>query len=182
MEEINRRCADHVTKQDWAVLSTTYRTQDKATGVGKLLVERSRAALGSEERKAADEAVRKLDETKFKRAKHDRHQQRMQALYVDPDESGTGWNRPRISVGKKTAYEFLIDAGNDYAIALQKIDPGLLKGRDDGLLKELTEWSDRPTVPAPERLLPQASNRLRFIVGVGVVIVAAASAIITLLR
>jgi hypothetical protein len=140
---------------------------------------------------AADDAIRKVDEIKFKRAKHDRHQQRMRALYVDPDDAG-GWNRPRSSVGKTAAHEFLTDAGNDYAIALQKIDPGLLKGQDDRLLKELTEWSDRPTVPPEWPPLdtlystpsspPQASNRVWLIVGVGVVIVAAAGAIISLLR
>jgi AbiV family abortive infection protein len=155
LEEVNRRCADHVTKQEWAVLSTTYRwnTQDKATGFGKLMDDRSRAKLGSKEWKAAEEAIRKVDETKFKRAKHDRHQQRMRALYVDPDDAGLGWNRPRSTISKTAAQEFLTDAGNDYASAHQTIDPELLKGFDDLLLQELTEWAERPTLPPFELLL-----------------------------
>ena len=76
----------------------------------------------------------------------------MQALYVDPDESGIGWNRPRDSVSKTTAREFLTDAGNDYANTFQKVDPALLKGRDDRLLQELTDWTDRPMLTQPEIL------------------------------
>ena len=51
------------------------------------------------------------------------------------------------------AQEFLTDAGNDYASAHQTIDPELLKGFDDLLLQELTEWAERPTLPPFELLL-----------------------------
>lgn len=186
LKEVEGRCEDHVTKQDWAVLSTTYRSQDKTTGIGKLIDDRMRATPGSEEWNAADEALRKVDETKLKRTKHDRHQQRMRALYVDPDDAGREWNRPHGSVGKTTAQDFLTDAANDYSGALQKLEPGLLIGHDDRLLQELTEWTDRPTVPSPEwpppdalELTPsspsQTSDHAWLVVTVGFVIAVAAS-------
>jgi AbiV family abortive infection protein len=156
LKEVMDRCADHVTKQDWAVLSTTYRSQDKSMGIGKLIDDRMRATPGSEEWKAVDKELRKVNETKLKRAKHDRHQQRMRALYVDPDDVGREWNRPHGSVGKTTAHDFLTGAANDYSGALQKLEPGLLVGHDDRLLQELREWTDRPTVPSPEWPSPNA--------------------------
>jgi hypothetical protein len=105
---------------------------------------------------AADKELKKIDEIQRSRAPRDRHQQRIRGMYVDPDETGRGWNRPR-DVGQKAAYEFLTNATNDYANRLQMVDTELLKGSDDQLLQELTDWTDRPALPMPERLpLPGA--------------------------
>jgi hypothetical protein len=62
-----------------------------------------------------------------------------------------GWNRPS-DTGQRTAYDFLNHAANDYSVQFQKIDPQLLKGHDDRLLQELTDWTERPRLPVLERL------------------------------
>jgi AbiV family abortive infection protein len=147
LEKVVRSCDDHLVKQEWAVVSMTYVT-DKESELGKLLETRMRAHPQSEDWKTADKALRKLDSPRFKRAKDDRHKQRMRALYVDPDDSQLGWNRP-LNVGKQTAYDFLVWAGNDYSVQLQKVDLELLKGTDERLRQELFEWDDRPTLLNP---------------------------------
>ena len=191
-ETIIQKCSDHVTKQEWGVSSLMY-TAEINSVLGKLLQTKMRAHPQSEEWKAADIEIKKLDELRLKRIKHDRHEQRMRALYIEPDASGAGWNRPR-DIGQTTAHEFLSWAANDYSTGgLQKLEPDLLKAFDDRMLRELLEWTERPTPPRPEwpplaalnstpSSPPQASNRVWLIIGVAVVIVAAAGAIISLLR
>jgi len=92
---IERACENHVTKQEWAVLSTMMTVEDKESGLGKLLQTRLHAHPHSEEWKAADRELKQIDEVQRKRAKNERHKQRMRSLYVEPDDFG-GWNRPSL--------------------------------------------------------------------------------------
>ncbi len=150
LKEIAESCEDHVTKQQWAVASTNMRVEDNGSRLAKLLQTKISAHPQSEDWKAADKELREIDEIKRKRASHERHEQRMRALYVEPDDFGRGWNRPRETATRNVAHDFLQDAANDYASRLQKIDPTLLKGEDDQLLQELTEWAERPELPLPQ--------------------------------
>jgi AbiV family abortive infection protein len=84
VQEIKDRCDDHVEKQRWAVLSTTMMT-DGDTGQGKLLNARFQADLHGEERKAADEQLKGIDETLRKRAPSERHELRV-LLTPEPNE------------------------------------------------------------------------------------------------
>src|SRR5262249_58019660 len=102
---------------------------------------------GSDERKSVDEELKKIDDAQFKRTPNNRHEKRMRGLYVDPDESGLRWIRPR-EVGQTEAHEFLTHAISDYRIQLQKLDPNL--GSDAQLLRELAAWTTRPKIPQPE--------------------------------
>ena len=95
--------------------------------LGKLLQTRFRANPQSKEWKTADRELRKIDDRQRKRAPHDRHKQRMRAIYVEPDDSGTRWNRPR-DVGQRSAYDFLMHAANDYAGQLQRVEQDFLRG------------------------------------------------------
>ena len=61
---------------------------DKNTGLGKLLDRRFRAEPGSDERKSADEELKKIDDAQFKRTPNNRHEKRMRGLYVDPMSLG----------------------------------------------------------------------------------------------
>ncbi len=147
-ERVRESCDDHETKQEWAVASTQISTTND-TVLGKLLQTRHQKESQTEEWKAADNAIKKIDASQRKRAKTDRHQQRMRSLYVEPNESGLGWNRPR-DIGRQAAHDFLNHAVNDYSGRRQKIDLGLLRGHDDQLLQELTDWKEKPEPPAPE--------------------------------
>jgi len=101
-KDIAKACDDYVEKQKAATLSMMQRT-DKNTGLGKLLDRRFRAEPGSDERKSADEELKKIDDAQFKRTPNNRHEKRMRGLYVDPDESGLRI-RPR-EVGQTEAHE-----------------------------------------------------------------------------
>jgi AbiV family abortive infection protein len=86
VENIQDSCSNHVRKQEAGVMSTTMRA-DLDSGLGKLLQARANSKPGSQEWKAADEQIQKLDRQKSKRAPGDRHKQRMSALYVDARSS-----------------------------------------------------------------------------------------------
>jgi AbiV family abortive infection protein len=71
--EIEQRCDNHLEKQRRAVRGMTMRT-DRSTGLGKFLNARFQADVHSEERKAADEQPKGIDETLRKRAPEERHE------------------------------------------------------------------------------------------------------------
>jgi AbiV family abortive infection protein len=145
-KRISECCRDHVAKQRWATLSVATRT-DTNSVVGKPLQTRARAHPHSDEWKTADKRIKEVDARRLKSTPNRRHQQRERAIYVEPDASGTGWNRPHRDISPQTAYEFLTDAVNDYAVKLQLVDPDLEV--DKQLLEELEAWHDRPDLPAP---------------------------------
>ena len=128
---------------------------DRGTVLGKLLQTRMRAKPGSEELKAANEQIEKLDNLKKKRTPGYRHKQRVIALYVDP-VSPDRWNRPINEISQTTAYDYLQDAANDYSGQYDRYtNPHVYKPDDPELCTALEEWTGRPTLACPERpLLP----------------------------
>jgi hypothetical protein len=146
LEDIEKRCGDHLRKQSEGMLSTTMRT-DRVTGLGKLLETRIKAKPGSEERIAADEQVDKLDRLKEKRVPGERHHERMAALYVDPI-SLSEWNRPVEKISQQSAHDFLQDARNDYVIQCDRYSNFEVRRVDDPeLYAALEKWLDRPELP-----------------------------------
>jgi hypothetical protein len=124
---------------------------DRDSGLGKLLSDRFAAAPGSDERKAADEKVEKIDDLKKNRTPQVRHAQRIRALYVDP-VSTDRWNRPSIEISQSTAQDFISDATNDYAGEHERYtNLEITKDLDPDLFKALEQWPDRPELPLPER-------------------------------
>jgi hypothetical protein len=59
----------------------------------------------SEEWKKADAELKRIDEAKKKRTPTDRHEKRVEALYVEP-KSQHQWNRP-AATSASTARDFL---------------------------------------------------------------------------
>ena len=82
IEEVQNHCEGHVRKQEAGMTSITMRA-DRDSGLGKLLQTRTSTTPGTEEWKAANEQVEKLDRQRKRRVPDDRHKQRMSALYVD---------------------------------------------------------------------------------------------------
>jgi AbiV family abortive infection protein len=146
VQEIADSCEDHVEKQKRGALSTM-QSGHKESGLGRLLESRRRADPQSEEWKIADDELGKIDEKQRKRAPLERHAKRLRGIYVDPDDSGVRWNRPR-EFSNQEAYAFLTAAANDYAIQQQKFEPEL--GSDAQLLKQIAEWADCPKFPLVE--------------------------------
>jgi AbiV family abortive infection protein len=150
VEDVKTACDDHVRKQEAGMTSLTLRANNDS-GVGKLLQSRIKAPLGSEERKEADKQVDKIDQLKSKRTPDDRHRLRMKALYVDII-SEDQWNRPAREISQTAAYEFLVDASNDYELQRSQryMDLSLVDSGDPELHDALVQWSDRPELPQVE--------------------------------
>jgi AbiV family abortive infection protein len=148
--EIKKARDNHVTKQRAGMASLTMRA-DRESGVGKLLQARiEENHPHSAEWRKADAELKRIDETKTKRTPSERHNLRMEALYVEP-LSENQWNRPAVSAS--TAYAFLVDAANEYSVRYQQgyITPAnMLKGLDPELFSALEQWHERPELQPPE--------------------------------
>ena len=139
VQQIQKYCEDHVVKQKAGMMSTTLEARTDRT-VGQLI-------MASPDARQLDHLIRK----KQKRVPSDRHQQRMNALYVDAIAPGK-WNRPVRDVSQDTARKFLCDAVNDYAGQYRQrytLDE-LVQCKDPELFQALQQWPDRPTLAPPE--------------------------------
>lgn len=139
VKQIDKRCEKHVEKQKEGMFSIVQRA-DNSTVQGKLIQTRMRAALGSPERKKADEELEKITQLQSKRTPEDRHNSRMKALYVEPLEAG--WNRP-LETSETAAHNFLTDAINDYSGAQDRYAHPEVDD-DPDFHAALERWQDRP--------------------------------------
>jgi hypothetical protein len=94
-----------------------------------------------------EEAIKKMDETKFKRTPKDCHLTRMKALYVDLNNTGTASNRP-CEISARESTDCLMDAANDYAVQQANLRIGVVK---PNLTAALDAWPERPELPQPSR-------------------------------
>src|SRR5207245_946879 len=91
--------------------------------------------------------IDKIDKAQSKRTPDDRHRLRMKALYVDI-LSEEQWNQPTREISQTTAYQFLVDATNDYELQRQRyMDLSLVKAVDQELHDALVQWAERPELP-----------------------------------
>lgn len=150
IQDIKRACEDHITKQKWGQLSTSFRFQNDSQA-GKLMLRRMELLrLGQQFSKEYTEVEIKaaeLMERVRKRTPSDRHKARTQALYVEPDQSGLGWNIPK-DITPEFARDFVIDAANDYSSARQHINTES-SGDATEFIKQVRKWKSRPEIPLP---------------------------------
>jgi AbiV family abortive infection protein len=139
IEEIEQKCRDHVTKQEWAQLSITHHA-DNSSQLGKLMQTIIRSHPQSEEHRKAYAELKGVENRKQKRTPQDRHDARKSALYVEPREGG--WNRPR-EITKEFAVNFLMEAANDYALHS-------IGNPESKLNQALEKWKDHPPLPDPK--------------------------------
>lgn len=146
VEEISEACKDHVRKQEWGQVSSVQRVLTDSV-YGKLLQDRFRADPQSKERRDLDEQVEKIGKRQTTRTPEDRHDLRMKALYVEPNDAGTDWNKP-WEKDKEEAKHFVQDAINDYTVQVNSswhIDS--LKLSDLELAQAVEAWTTRPGLP-----------------------------------
>jgi AbiV family abortive infection protein len=148
LEEIQVRCDDHVIKQEYAQLISIQRffLDDS---LGKLMKRKIGNLPQSEEFKEAEKQLDDITKRQKKRAPGDRHRTRMRALYVEPEESGVSWNRPK-EVSREQARIFLEDTAQEYALAYDQLQRGNIRYRDPEFASALGKWADRPELPAPQ--------------------------------
>jgi AbiV family abortive infection protein len=146
IEKIQKRCRDHVTKQEAGMLSFVMRV-DTDTALGGLLGTYLNAKQGTEEWKSAREQLEQARQS----IPVERHKQRMSALYVDAEASDR-WNRPTREISQLSAHAYLQDAANDYSAQYDRYtDPETYKPDHLELYTALEEWIGRPILPPPER-------------------------------
>ena len=150
LDDVKTSCGDHVTRQRAGALSITFRGDGSST-TGKLFRDYANAVPGSDQWKAAKDAVDDFLARKRKRLPEDRHLTRMAALYVDPI-SLTDWNRPADKITKNFAWEFLIDASNEYSLQQSQgySELEIVAIKDPDLAEALKKWNDRPVMVSPE--------------------------------
>ena len=166
IKEVRLACEDHVTKQRKAMVSITQRVSGDQ-GLANLV--RKAWPGDNEEWRQARKQLADYTERQGKRTPADRHQQRESALYVDPLDSGLGWNRPQ-EISQEKARAFIEDAVNDYAgewDRLQCFGPAILQAMSDDsrqsfnaeflqaidieFLQASQAWHDCPELPEPPR-------------------------------
>jgi AbiV family abortive infection protein len=143
IEDIKDKCKDHVEKQEYAQLSIVLRSSGD-TGLAELL----RVGIDdpqSEEYKQARKQIHKITQRLKRRTPLDRHKERMNSLYVEPDELGTRWNRPRNNTPSVDAMNFILDALNDYRGEYHRLE--YIEHSDTELFQALQAWCERPELP-----------------------------------
>ena len=148
IEEIRKALEKHLMKQKSGQGGVTQRVSGNSV-YGKLLQDRQRANLQSEERRKYDQQVDKITEQQRARTPQDRHDNRMKAFYVEPNDASTDWNKP-WEIDKERAKHFIQDAINDYASQVNGawlLD--MLKLTDPELAQAVEAWAARPALPPP---------------------------------
>ena len=146
IEKIQKRCRDHVTKQEAGMMSFVM-TVDTDSPLGGILGTYMTVKPGSEEWKTAREQLEQARQS----VPVQRHKQRMSALYVDA-VAPHRWCRPTREISQPTAYAYLQDAANDYSGQYDRYaDLETHKPDDPELYTTLEAWLSRPTLLAPER-------------------------------
>lgn len=158
IEEIRKALEKHLMKQKSGQGGVTQRVSGNSV-YGKLLQDRQRADLQSEERRKYDQQVDKITEQQRARTPQDRHDNRMKAFYVEPNDASTDWNKP-WEIDKERAKHFIQDAINDYASQVNGawlLD--MLKLTDPELAQAIETWTARPAIPPPLLMaLEEVSN------------------------
>jgi AbiV family abortive infection protein len=151
-EDIRKLTDDHVVKQTKAQVSLVQTvgeigTEAGETGFAKLLRTVVTSGHSESEREEARQILDDVSERQRDRIPEDRHKIRMRALYVDLNESGTGWNRPNQMIGDvRTQLEHAV---SDYVNRLQRLQVEVLPAVEPKLAAALEQWPERPALPEP---------------------------------
>ena len=151
VEEIREACKNHVMKQEWGQGSVTQRPSGNSA-YGRLLQDRHRADVQSNERRKYDQQVNEITKRQMGRTPQDRHDERMKAFYVEPNDLDTDWNKP-WEKDKEEAQHFINDALNDYGVQMNSVWVlDILKGDDPELAQAVEALTAPPTLPPLPRL------------------------------
>jgi AbiV family abortive infection protein len=132
----------HVEKQEQAVLSIVQRA-DRDSPLGKLMCAVMDNPLGSPEREKAEKELAKITEEQKKALPKERHNRRMDALYVGLNDTHTAWIRPQ-EVTQEEAKQEVYHAVGDYHNALSRLQKDPPAGK--AFLAAFHAWVDRPQI------------------------------------
>jgi len=148
VEAIQTACEDHVDKQRRAMLSLTFTPQGPSE-FGKAIEATIRHKPHDPEYQEAEKVIQAALKSLAKRAPDERHAARIQALYVDLQDSGSDWSRPSEMPPDKCK-KFLNDAANDYTGQRKRMSLESLRALGDMKLADALEaWPQRPELLEP---------------------------------
>ncbi len=123
--DVHEACDNHVSKQSAGALSTALRAEPP-TGVDAALRVMLSSEAGSEACKAAKQTADLATTAKRKHNPQRRHSIRIRGLYVDLNESGSGWLRPSTRDSAEALNE-IVDSVNDYAAERDRLRDEVLE-------------------------------------------------------
>ncbi len=75
-----------------------------------------------------------------------RHEWRQKSIYVEPDEAGIAWNRPK-ALPNKIAFDSLYGANDAYSMELRRLTPtGSIKNEDPAYHLAVKAWKGCPAL------------------------------------
>jgi AbiV family abortive infection protein len=136
LDDVNRACSDHVKKQQRGQLSVVLRDR----GTGDLLRAKARTSPGTPEAEEVDRQLDDVIERVKRRRPHERHEERMDGVYVAPSDAGTSWKRPRDRFSAEDAWHIVNDLANDYNGRRANVAVTLPDGAQLPVAKRPREW------------------------------------------
>jgi AbiV family abortive infection protein len=146
-DEVRKQCNIHIEKQRYGALSVTYHGK-RGEPLAEALNQQMNTQPGSAEftlaRQIIDQETAKIADAQPK----NRHDTRMEAVYVDLNDDGKSWKRP-MRFTKQEAFTLINDSANDYSTGSQWFTEPLFSSNDPGLLARSPKWILlRPHKPA----------------------------------
>jgi AbiV family abortive infection protein len=140
VQSIKRQCSNHAAK-----LAKGYTGAADIASLGRpeLFEAIFMATWGDESQKRAMELAHSMAKRKAKREPNDLHQQRLSALYVEPGDESTDWNRPS-EVTQTESLWVLRKAADEYSDQHFWYE---FNGREPDMA--IAQWPGRPTLPRP---------------------------------
>jgi AbiV family abortive infection protein len=147
VKDVTKSCRDHEEKLRAGQMSIVQRPEP-GSELDTLIRMRMRYSPSSEEGRRAAARLEELTEQQRQATPGLRHRLRMAALYVQPDEVGTGWSRPSDRDREEVRQE-IENAANDYRGQYDRMEFGSIELDDPEFHAALRAWGDRPVLPDP---------------------------------
>lgn len=165
--EVNAACDDHVLKQERGQKSIVM-TGNYGSQLHSLMAAQFASEPGSQEYRQATEQLDKIAQRRQRRQPTDRHERRMDVLYVDM-ASATDWSRPcevARDLGVMTCFNEVNQAVNDFSGVRERVlnrDDPPLRGADPILCTAIDALDQVPVIPQPRwpstESLPESLER-----------------------
>lgn len=159
LKQIENLCGEHVSKQQWGQVARITRgsKDDRVTQLIKTTISvKPDGPEGGVFLKAWQE-LKAVAARLAKKTPEKRHRKRKKALYVEPSETGLGWSCPCQQFDAQESEFFLLDAINDYSIAVEDMKREIVDVKEGAMRDLITSWPGRPEMPPlpwPTRQFP----------------------------
>jgi AbiV family abortive infection protein len=145
-KNIDQECDDHVKKQKLGHLGFLIKSAP-GDQLWDLLMKKTNNHWESAEYQEADRRIDAILTRWNSQLPHERHELRQKALYVEPDDSGLTWNRPKEQT-KEEALKQIEGTSNAYNMAIDRFTRrDDYRQEDPTFYDDLQAWKDCPLMP-----------------------------------